>query len=147
MSGIKFASAQKLSHNRHKYTAPRPGSSPGWPIVADRRSIVRPAKDLAELIAWLKANPGKAAQGHRGVGSVMHVAGVLIPERNGHALPVRAATLHRLCDGRHSGDALIVRGATHGIGRNRDMSRPGCNGPQENTQKSGLSACGSGATP
>src|SRR5262245_65509993 len=35
-----------------------------------------PAKDLKELVAWLKANPDKATQGHAGVGSAGHVAGV-----------------------------------------------------------------------
>jgi tripartite-type tricarboxylate transporter receptor subunit TctC len=35
-----------------------------------------PAKDLRELIAWLKANHGKATQGTAGAGSASHVAGV-----------------------------------------------------------------------
>ena len=35
-----------------------------------------PAKNLKELIAWLKANPDKATQGTPGAGSVMHIAGV-----------------------------------------------------------------------
>src|SRR5262245_5587396 len=34
-----------------------------------------PARDLKELIAWLKANPGRATQGTAGVGSPAHVAG------------------------------------------------------------------------
>jgi tripartite-type tricarboxylate transporter receptor subunit TctC len=34
-----------------------------------------PAKDLKELIAWLKANPGKASQGTAGPGSPAHVCG------------------------------------------------------------------------
>jgi tripartite-type tricarboxylate transporter receptor subunit TctC len=33
-----------------------------------------PAKDLKELIAWLKANPGKATQGTAGAGSAAHIA-------------------------------------------------------------------------
>src|SRR5215831_15333710 len=32
-----------------------------------------PAKDLKELIVWLKANPDKASQGHPGVGNPSHV--------------------------------------------------------------------------
>jgi tripartite-type tricarboxylate transporter receptor subunit TctC len=36
-----------------------------------------PANDLTELIAWLKANPGKALHGTAGVGSPPHIAGVL----------------------------------------------------------------------
>jgi tripartite-type tricarboxylate transporter receptor subunit TctC len=35
-----------------------------------------PAKDLKELIAWLKANPDKATLGSPGVGSPPHVAGI-----------------------------------------------------------------------
>jgi tripartite-type tricarboxylate transporter receptor subunit TctC len=35
-----------------------------------------PAKDLKELIAWLKANPGKASAGTAGAGSASHVGGV-----------------------------------------------------------------------
>jgi tripartite-type tricarboxylate transporter receptor subunit TctC len=35
-----------------------------------------PAKDLNELIAWLKGNPGKASQGTAGAGSPAHVAGI-----------------------------------------------------------------------
>jgi tripartite-type tricarboxylate transporter receptor subunit TctC len=36
-----------------------------------------PAGSLKELIAWLKANPGKATIGHAGAGSPPHVGGVL----------------------------------------------------------------------
>jgi tripartite-type tricarboxylate transporter receptor subunit TctC len=35
-----------------------------------------PAHNLKDLIAWLKANPDKASQGHAGVGGVGHVTGV-----------------------------------------------------------------------
>jgi tripartite-type tricarboxylate transporter receptor subunit TctC len=35
-----------------------------------------PAKDLKELIAWLKANPDKASQGSGGSGSAAHIQGV-----------------------------------------------------------------------
>jgi tripartite-type tricarboxylate transporter receptor subunit TctC len=35
-----------------------------------------PPKDLRELIAWLKANPGKAMQATAGLGSQQHVSGV-----------------------------------------------------------------------
>jgi tripartite-type tricarboxylate transporter receptor subunit TctC len=35
-----------------------------------------PPKNLQELIAWLKANPGKALAGTAGVGSQQHVSGV-----------------------------------------------------------------------
>jgi tripartite-type tricarboxylate transporter receptor subunit TctC len=42
-----------------------------------------PAKDLNELIAWLKANPGKASLGSAGVGSSGHVAGVFFQNITG----------------------------------------------------------------
>jgi tripartite-type tricarboxylate transporter receptor subunit TctC len=35
-----------------------------------------PARDLKELIAWLKANPGKASAGTAGAGSASHMGGV-----------------------------------------------------------------------
>jgi tripartite-type tricarboxylate transporter receptor subunit TctC len=35
-----------------------------------------PARDLKELLAWLKANPGKASQGTGGSGSGSHVIGI-----------------------------------------------------------------------
>jgi tripartite-type tricarboxylate transporter receptor subunit TctC len=36
-----------------------------------------PAKDLKELVAWLKSNPEKATQGTGGVGTPAHIAGLL----------------------------------------------------------------------
>ncbi len=42
-----------------------------------------PAKDLKELIAWLKANSDKASQGTNGPGSVMHLAGVFFQRETG----------------------------------------------------------------
>jgi tripartite-type tricarboxylate transporter receptor subunit TctC len=42
-----------------------------------------PAKDLRELIAWLKANPDKATFGTAGVGSPSHIGGVLFQNVTG----------------------------------------------------------------
>jgi tripartite-type tricarboxylate transporter receptor subunit TctC len=42
-----------------------------------------PANDLKGLIAWLKANPGKATQGSAGVGSIAHVVGLLLQNETG----------------------------------------------------------------
>jgi tripartite-type tricarboxylate transporter receptor subunit TctC len=42
-----------------------------------------PANDLAEFIAWLKADPGKATQGTAGAGGGSHVAGVLFQKASG----------------------------------------------------------------
>jgi len=47
-----------------------------------------PAKDLKELIAWLKANPDKASQGSAGVGSATHIAGVFFQKETGTRLPL-----------------------------------------------------------
>jgi tripartite-type tricarboxylate transporter receptor subunit TctC len=53
-----------------------------------------PAKDLRELIAWLKANPGKALEGTAGVGSPPHIAGVFFQNLTGatfQIVPYRGA--------------------------------------------------------
>ena len=42
-----------------------------------------PARDLKELIAWLRANPGKAVQGTPGAGTPAHVAGVYFQRASG----------------------------------------------------------------
>jgi len=42
-----------------------------------------PAKNLTELVAWLKANPDKATFGTAGVGSPSHVGGVLFQQVTG----------------------------------------------------------------
>jgi len=42
-----------------------------------------PATDLRELIAWLKANPGKASQGNPGAGSTGHITGVRFQRETG----------------------------------------------------------------
>jgi tripartite-type tricarboxylate transporter receptor subunit TctC len=40
-----------------------------------------PAKDLKELVAWLKANPDAATAGTVGIGSVAHVAGIFFQQQ------------------------------------------------------------------
>src|SRR5262249_53890504 len=42
-----------------------------------------PPTNLRELIAWLKANPGKASQGTAGVGSPAHVSGAFFQVMTG----------------------------------------------------------------
>jgi tripartite-type tricarboxylate transporter receptor subunit TctC len=49
-------------------------------IVAKR---AMPAKDLRELIGWLKANRDKASQGTAGIGSPAHVTGVFFQSMTG----------------------------------------------------------------
>jgi tripartite-type tricarboxylate transporter receptor subunit TctC len=42
-----------------------------------------PANDMAELIAWLKANPDKASAGTTGTGGASHVAAILFQKETG----------------------------------------------------------------
>jgi tripartite-type tricarboxylate transporter receptor subunit TctC len=61
-------------------------------LIVARKSM--PAKDLAELIAWLKANPDKASQGTSGIGGPSHVAGILFQKESGtrfQLIPYRGA--------------------------------------------------------
>ena len=61
-------------------------------LIVGKASL--PAKNLQELIAWLKANPGQALQGTAGPGSVSHVAGVLFQHETGTSfqfVPYRGA--------------------------------------------------------
>src|SRR5215470_17269343 len=46
----------------------------GTPLIVSRNTL--PAKNLRELLAWLKANPEKASQGTAGAGSPQHIAGI-----------------------------------------------------------------------
>jgi tripartite-type tricarboxylate transporter receptor subunit TctC len=57
-------------------------------LVASAQLLVVAKKDmpvnsLAELIAWLKANPDRAVQGHGGPGSLSHIVGVSFQEMTG----------------------------------------------------------------
>jgi tripartite-type tricarboxylate transporter receptor subunit TctC len=61
--------------------------SPVSPIATIDLLIVAkkdmPADDLTGLVAWLKANPNKAAQGSGGPGSLTHIAGVFFQKQTG----------------------------------------------------------------
>ncbi len=50
-------------------------------IIVARKAV--PAKDLKELVAWLKANSAKATQGTAGHGSGSHVSGVYFQNATG----------------------------------------------------------------
>jgi len=55
-----------------------------------------PAKDLKELVAWLKANADKASEGNSGIGTPSHVAGVFLQNALGarwQLVPYRSAGL------------------------------------------------------
>jgi tripartite-type tricarboxylate transporter receptor subunit TctC len=53
------------------------GSTPQ--VILSKKAV--PAKDLRELIAWLKANPGKATLGTVGIGSATHLAGLFFEKQ------------------------------------------------------------------
>ena len=62
-------------------------------VVVARKDL--PAKNLSELIAWLKANPDKATQGTAGPGSGQHVSGVYFQNVTGtrfQFVPYRAGS-------------------------------------------------------
>ncbi|AMN44853.1 tripartite tricarboxylate transporter substrate-binding protein [Rhodoplanes sp. Z2-YC6860] len=50
-------------------------------LIVARKDLL--ARDLKELIAWLKANPGKATQGSAGIGSPAHVSGAYFQQASG----------------------------------------------------------------
>ncbi len=59
-------------------------------MIVGRKEL--PAKDLKELLVWLRANPGKASVGIPGVGSTGHLAGLLFQRVTGtkmQAVPYR----------------------------------------------------------
>jgi len=50
-------------------------------LIVSKNTV--PANDLRELIAWLKANPGKALGGTAGIGSPPHIAAVFFQNLTG----------------------------------------------------------------
>src|SRR5260221_7233738 len=61
-------------------------------LIVARKTIA--ANSLTDLIAWLKANPGRVSQGTGGPGSLTHVAGVALQEATGTrfaSVPYRGA--------------------------------------------------------
>ena len=66
--------------------------SDGPQLIVAAKSV--PAKDIKQLIAWLKANPGKAMVGTTGVGGASHLAGILFQNTTGtniQIVPYRGA--------------------------------------------------------
>jgi tripartite-type tricarboxylate transporter receptor subunit TctC len=62
-------------------------------VIVARKDL--PAKDLRELIAWLKANPDKATEGTAGPGAGQHVSGVYFQNVTGtrfQFVPYRAGS-------------------------------------------------------
>ncbi|MBV8393137.1 MAG: tripartite tricarboxylate transporter substrate binding protein BugD [Alphaproteobacteria bacterium] len=54
-------------------------------LLAARKDF--PARDLAEMIAWLKANPDKASAGTGGIGTPPHVGGIFFQNMTGTHFP------------------------------------------------------------
>jgi tripartite-type tricarboxylate transporter receptor subunit TctC len=50
-------------------------------LIVARKTL--PADNLKDFIAWLKANPKKATEGHVGIGSLGHVGGILFQNITG----------------------------------------------------------------
>ena len=67
---------------------------PSNPMVVVSRPTL-PAKNLKELIAWLKANQDKATAGTAGAGSGSHIAGVYLQSLTGLQPAIRALSRHR----------------------------------------------------
>jgi tripartite-type tricarboxylate transporter receptor subunit TctC len=53
----------------------------GGALIVAKKSM--PANNLAELIAWLRANPEKASLGHTGLGSPAHINSILFHKLTG----------------------------------------------------------------
>jgi tripartite-type tricarboxylate transporter receptor subunit TctC len=80
-SHVANGAIYKLPYDLLKDFAPIAWIANGTPLIVSKNSI--PAADLMELIAWLKANPGKGLQGTAGVGSPQHIAGVYLQNETG----------------------------------------------------------------
>ena len=61
--------------------APLAWVATGVPLIVSRNTL--PAKNLTELIAWLRANPDKASEGTAGAGSPQHIAGIYFQQETG----------------------------------------------------------------
>jgi len=61
--------------------APLAWVATGVTLIVSRNTL--PAKNLTELIAWLRANPDKASEGTAGAGSPQHIAGVYFQQETG----------------------------------------------------------------
>jgi tripartite-type tricarboxylate transporter receptor subunit TctC len=54
-------------------------------LIVSKNAV--PAKDLKELIAWLKANHANVTQGHNGAGGALHLCGVELQRITGASWP------------------------------------------------------------
>lgn len=85
-SPITFAAAmyKKLPYDPVKDLVPVWGiATPGQVVIVNDAV---PARNLAELVAYARANPGKLAYGSAGTGTVQHFAGELFQAKTGTKL-------------------------------------------------------------
>jgi tripartite-type tricarboxylate transporter receptor subunit TctC len=69
-------------------------------LIIARKNL--PARDLPEMIAWLKSNPDKATQGTAGAGGASHVAGLFFQRETGtrfQFVPYRGTAINDLMAG------------------------------------------------
>jgi len=55
-------------------------------VIVAKKDV--PAKDLKELVAWLKANPDQATSATAGIGSIAHLASIYFQDKTGAALRI-----------------------------------------------------------
>ena len=105
---------------------------PTEPFMINSRASF-PAKDLKELIAWLKANPDKATAGTSGIGGPSHIAGIVFQQMSGtrfQLVPYRGAgpaaqdLLAGQLDLMMSGPSMALPAARAGRGRIYAVAAP-----------------------
>jgi tripartite-type tricarboxylate transporter receptor subunit TctC len=77
---------QNLAYDLQKDLAPIILLPSNYSVIVTKKDV--PAKDLKELVAWLKANPGQASAATAGIGSIAHVASAYFQEKTGVALRI-----------------------------------------------------------
>jgi tripartite-type tricarboxylate transporter receptor subunit TctC len=55
-------------------------------VIVAKKDV--PAKDLKELVAWLKANPDQATSATAGIGSIAHLASIYFQDKTGATLRI-----------------------------------------------------------
>ncbi|HEX5508406.1 MAG TPA: tripartite tricarboxylate transporter substrate-binding protein [Pseudolabrys sp.] len=71
----------KLSYDVLKDFAPIALLTTSPHLIVSKNAL--PAKDLKELVAWLRANSGKVLEGTAGAGSPPHIAGIYLEKATG----------------------------------------------------------------
>jgi tripartite-type tricarboxylate transporter receptor subunit TctC len=77
---------QNLGYDLQKDLAPIILLPSNYSVIVTKKDV--PAKNLKELVAWLKANPDQASAATAGIGSIAHVASVYFQEKTGAALRI-----------------------------------------------------------